>query len=546
MGNRRLFFIYCLLYLPLVLVLQYETGVYHSELSHQPDESAHVVTSLMIHDYVKTGIGTSPLQFAENYYVHYPKVAFGIWPPVFHSTAALWMLLFSRTHTALLIFVALQGALCVTLLVLFARRFLPPYAAFCLGVFMALMPPFQDCFSLMMVDLFLTVMQLISMLLMIEVFRAGTVKNAVWFGIATSLAMLTKGNANDLVLAAVFMLLLTREWSIFTRPPIYIAGLIIAVLGLPWQIVTLRFFKGTVPMDPLTFSRFWMLLTGYTGMFIDKLSLPLFLFALVGVGMTCGPMLMGRRKDSQSFDAAGAASLLVAILLFHCVAPNPGPDDRYILPALPLLLLFAALGIRGVASAIPSRFSMTAKVAVLTTLCLAWFTKSTFAFTHRPELGFARVASGLLPAQVNDEVVLVCSDTWGEGAFITSMALGDRPGNEHIVLRGSKTLSENPWDLVSYHPYFQTPAELETYLEQIPVDAIVIDLSHALWEQDRTLLNQAILSNADKWKLTSETSEGGGQRHLKLYRWAGPDHSSVHKNVRVRMRLTLGRDLQLK
>src|SRR5882724_4013974 len=75
-GNLRRFALQFLLYLPFVLALQYHTGIYQSELSHQPDESAHVVTSLMIHDYAKTGIGTSPLRFAENYYIHYPKVAF--------------------------------------------------------------------------------------------------------------------------------------------------------------------------------------------------------------------------------------------------------------------------------------------------------------------------------------------------------------------------------------------------------------------------------------------------------------------------------------
>ena len=85
----RLFAIHFLVYLPLVLVLQYATGIYRSELSHDPDESAHVITSLMIHDYAQSGLGSSPLRFAENYYVHYPKVAIGIWPPVFHATAAL-------------------------------------------------------------------------------------------------------------------------------------------------------------------------------------------------------------------------------------------------------------------------------------------------------------------------------------------------------------------------------------------------------------------------------------------------------------------------
>ncbi len=541
----RRFALLALVYLPVIFFLQYRTGVYRSELSHHPDESAHVVTSLMIHDYLRSGLGTSPLRFAENYYIHYPKVAFGIWPPVFHSTAAVWMLLVGRTQAALLILVAIQCALCAATLAVFAGRLLPGRASFGLGLFMILMPAFQNIASLVMVDLLLTAMQLWAMLLMISFFRTGRMATAVWFGIVTSLALLTKGNANALLLGGMFMLLLTREWPIFKKPAVYAAGVIVLFLGLPWQVITLRFFKGTVPMDPLTPVRFWMLFSGYTRILVERLSLPVLLFALLGLAVECGPMLLGRRTDRRMLDIAGAGSLVAAIFLFHCIAPNPGPDDRYMVPVLPLLLLFAALGIRWMAAVVPvPRLSLTAKAAVLTLFCLAWFAAATFSMPHLPPMGFAQISARLLPARSGDDVVLGCSDSLGEGAFITAMDLADRPGYEHIVLRGSKTLSENPWDVIFYNPLFKNAAELELYLERTPVDAVVVDLSHALWEQDRDLLLQTIRNNPDKWSMVSEILESGGLRHLQLYRWTGPDHSNIRKDVRVRMRLTLGRDLQ--
>ena len=501
----------------------------------------------MIHDYVKTGLGTSPLQFAENYYVHYPKVAFGMWPPLFHSSAALWMLLFTRTHTSLLIFIAVQCALCAATLAIFARRLLPAAVGFGLGVLMILLPAFQNASSLMMVDLFLAMMELWAMALLVALFRLNNVKTAVWFGVCTSLAMLTKGNANDLLLCGVIMMLLTRQFSMLKQLPVYVAGVIIALLGLPWQIVSLRLFHGTIPMEPLTAARFWMLSCGYTAIFIQKLSLPLFLFALVGIAVVCIPLVAGRREGANSLDAAGAASLLLAIFLFHCVSPTPGPDDRYILPALPLMLLFAALGIRWIASVVPvPQIPMLARAGTLTFLCLGWFAKTTFAVTHREAIGFSKAAVELIPARVTDEVVLVCSDVWGEGALITSLDLGDRRGSSHIVLRGSKTLSENPWDLVEHRPFFQNSAELESYLEKVPVDAVVVDLSNTLWAQDRDLLTQTLQGNPGKWQLSLEIPAGEGRRHLQLYRWTGPDHSNLRKNIQIRMRLTLGRDLQLK
>lgn len=526
-------------------MLQYSTGVYHSELSHQPDESAHVVTSLMIHDYAKTGIGTSPLRFAESYYIHYPKVAFGIWPPLFHSTAALWMLLFTRTHTSLLIFVAVQGALCAAILAMLARRFLAPFAAFAAGLFVIILPAMQNAASLMMVDLFLTVMEMLSTLLLIAFFRRRDMKTAIWYGVCTSLAMLTKGNAVALLMCGVFMLLLTREFSILRKAPVYVSALIIAVLGLPWQFISVHLFQGTIPLDPLTPSRFWMLSSGYTQILVHKLSLPLFLAALVGLASVLLPLLKGDRRSPVSLDGAGAASLVLGVFLFHSISPTPGPDDRYILPALPLLVLFAALGIQWIASTIRiPKLAMPVRASILVVFCLGWFAKTTFAFTQRPQMGFEQVAAGLEPPGSADEVVLVCSDSWGEGALITTLALRDRPGLEHIVLRGSKTLSENPWGLVSYHPYFLTPQELENELERTPVDEIVVDLDHATWERDRELLIQALAENSQKWLLASEVRAEDGRR-LQLYRWAGPDHSTLRKNVKVRMRITLGHDLSL-
>ena len=49
----------------------------------------------MIRDYIASCHFTSPLTYAEHYYAHYPKTAFGMWPPFFHITEALWTLIFS-------------------------------------------------------------------------------------------------------------------------------------------------------------------------------------------------------------------------------------------------------------------------------------------------------------------------------------------------------------------------------------------------------------------------------------------------------------------
>src|ERR1035438_140853 len=80
------------------------------------DESAHLVTGLMIRDYVASGFPATPMKFAEEYYVHYPKVAFGMWGPLLHVAVAAWTLVFPPTRVSLLLLMALISAATALLL----------------------------------------------------------------------------------------------------------------------------------------------------------------------------------------------------------------------------------------------------------------------------------------------------------------------------------------------------------------------------------------------------------------------------------------------
>src|SRR5258708_16818826 len=99
-----------LLFWAIAVVFQMLGGAYRSELSGYPDEPAHYITALMIRDYLTSGQWAHPIAFAENYYLHYPKVAFGMWGPGLHVLGASWMLLFSRSRVSILLLMALITA----------------------------------------------------------------------------------------------------------------------------------------------------------------------------------------------------------------------------------------------------------------------------------------------------------------------------------------------------------------------------------------------------------------------------------------------------
>ena len=54
------------------------------------DETAHFVTGVMVRDYLHHVLDTSPLGFVESFYVRFPRVAIGHWPPAYYGLQGIW------------------------------------------------------------------------------------------------------------------------------------------------------------------------------------------------------------------------------------------------------------------------------------------------------------------------------------------------------------------------------------------------------------------------------------------------------------------------
>jgi 4-amino-4-deoxy-L-arabinose transferase-like glycosyltransferase len=68
------------------------------------------MNGLVLRDYVREGLAQSPVAFARDYYLHYPKIAPFMWPPLFHVALGLFLLPGWPAGPASLVFVALVGA----------------------------------------------------------------------------------------------------------------------------------------------------------------------------------------------------------------------------------------------------------------------------------------------------------------------------------------------------------------------------------------------------------------------------------------------------
>ncbi len=128
----------------LAIVLQFLNGAFGSEFNAYPDEPAHYVTSLMVREYITGPHPFSPLKFAEQYYHHYPKVAFGHWPPVFYVVQAAWMLLFSASRASVRLEIAFTTALLAFSLWREARHWFGQLWALLAAVLLVCVPLIQN------------------------------------------------------------------------------------------------------------------------------------------------------------------------------------------------------------------------------------------------------------------------------------------------------------------------------------------------------------------------------------------------------------------
>ena len=168
--------------LGLVVTLQVAGGAYASGFGGYPDEPAHVVTSLMVRDFIAGLDFRHPLQFAQQYYFHYPKVAIGVWPPVFYGVLGIWFLIVGVSRTTAIIFIAVIAATTASLIYLTGRRLIGRWAGLLAAVLFVASPLVQDSSARVMTEHLSTLAMLVSTLCFARFARTERTGDGVAFG----------------------------------------------------------------------------------------------------------------------------------------------------------------------------------------------------------------------------------------------------------------------------------------------------------------------------------------------------------------------------
>ena len=138
----------------------------------------------------------------------------------------------------------------------------------------------------------------------------------------------------------------------------------------------------------------------------------------------------------------------------------------------------------------------------------------------------------LSTSDLEKSVFLISSDSRGEGAFISEVAMGEqRPG--HIVQRASKVLSKSSWNGTGYQFLFDTEEDMLNYLAEVPVGIVILEESVPAWlqKEHHRRLKKALEGNSQQWVLLGNYSllRGGREnpKALKVYRQVGHEGQAV-------------------
>ncbi len=529
-----LFLIFVALVVVMIAVQQRAMGGYAAELSaNNADEASHFISGLMLTDYVRAGL-PNPLPFARDYYLHFPKVGIGHWPPLYYLLeGGLFLLLPPLTSVALLLPAVLAALLAVTAGWVTARM-LGPLQGVAVAVVLLALPLLREATLVILLDLPVALLALLAAFAYARYLARPRWQSAVLFGLLASAAILTKGTGAALALVPPLAVLIGGRFDLLKRMSFWLPVPIVALLAGPWTL-------GTYAMAAAGFQYHWGLgfsaLAGRTyaqGLLAALGGLVLALAAL-GLLFAAARGWRGRRpaakpqitdEDAEAAAARAAdalwvalAALVIGTLAFQCLVPA-GLDARYLLPVAAPLVMLAAFGGTRLLGLLTSGWPVLVGLVVSLALLFGALPSLLVEVRKLPN-GMDAAAQAFLAREAPNPLILVGADAEGEGGLIAAIAQRDR-ARKTYVLRGTKMLATSDWNAANYTPTYADPAALMAGLDDLGVGAVVVDTAPGSQSllHNRQLL-EAAAAFPDRFRMVASYPRADGKGEARLYMLSG-------------------------
>lgn len=446
--SARYFLAAMALFIAIVAGLQFYGGAYMAEFTGHPDEAAHFVSSLMVRDYFAQWPPVNPVPWAGQYYLHYPKVAIGQWPPGYYLLQAVWWLVFPIGRASALWLNIVMAAGVMALYYVLAHRLRPGWPILFTGVLLLFTPVVQEACAMVMADLPALLAGIVVLFLLTRLLEEPGTAQLLLVTAALAAAMAIKGTGSALVLAPVAAILFSGVWKQLRLVKV---AFILAAVAVPVAALYLVQYRGSL-QTMQAWAGISTRIPWCIGQMAGLTGFACLGTALAGAAVNCIPRYRPVALASASF----VFSFAVVSYFMRAIR-----EPRHWIASVPaILLLVLAL----YAWAEP-RWPRLAPLALVVPLLGFPFT----LYRQAPE-GFQALAAQLrLPARM-----LVSSSLgWTEGPWIAVVAAGEaRP--QSTIVRATKLLAETDWNLRNYKLLANTTEELEKLIDETAIDIVVL------------------------------------------------------------------------
>ena len=530
----------------LTLLVQWFSGAYSQELGSYPDEAAHYVSGLMVHDFLLSGSWLDPIKFADTYYLHYPKMAIGHWGPVFYFVQGMWEIVFGTSRESVLLLLATISATLALCVYRQACRWIPPSAALIITVSLILNPQVQRFTAAVMTE------QLSSLFIFVAACSYGRFlarpswRNSALFCGFSILALLTKGNGLILALLPPLAILIGRHWSVLRTWQFWFPCAAVGVICAPWYLLTLDMQRNGLAEESFSLQFVQEAIPFYGYHLLRITGVLILTFAGLGV------ISYATTKEGDSLRAmmTSMLSLVVAIYVFHCLVPC-GLEKRHLVVAMPPLLVCSAVGIHWTLQRLKQNQPSTALALMLALLITVGtpICHGILIYQKANYRGFSQVVEELnAESRFADSVFLISSNAEGEGTFISEVAMRDHRPNR-VVLRASKCLVSKSWSGEIDYVRFQNTEQLMSWIQDVPVGIVVVDTTVTVNEDcpEHVLLHDVLLTHDAEWELwrTYPAERYGATFDDALQIWVLKNHEGrPRRRIEIDMERMLGRPIR--
>lgn len=510
----------------LVCIVQRRAGAPDAAFGGFPDESAHYIGGLAMHDYMAKALGDNPIRFMKEYHLRLPFFALGVWPPFFYFLEGVWMGIFGAQRSSVLWMIAVSAAGISTLLFWMVRRKLGFWPAAAAGGAFLLIPVVQWSACLVMVDLTCSLLALASIVCFARFVEEGRWQDSALFGVLAGLSLLTKNSTYFIVLVPPIVVAAGRRWDLLRNRAFWVAPVIVATIYTPWLLVSRPFLLlGT---HGLQLPGFWGIQRDYVVTLWRQLSF------LLPAGIA-GGILLVYSKNKMSALAQCMLAVIPAVSVGIFFARVPVQDRLLMVSYCALLFLTAEL------CGVLLRPSHTAVVMLGAVLVFGYSNWMNF---RRPPANDIHAVVAYIQARDGGNPGAVLLPSSGEGPWMAEFAEAEPRRPQRIMLRPTKMLGSEDWNGTNWESYYKSGNEIRGFFERTPVRyCILVNLQSRQEKPDSltgirsyphdALLQNVVATNPTQWRLLVERprrGEGSYQVFENL-QWTPASEQRVHSEV---------------